>query len=289
MPYPTNIKMVAIDLDGTLLNSNHELSTKTIETLKLLSKSGTLVCIATGRSTASVQFYTNILKLDIVLPCVCFNGAVGVKLKAEESFEPEQIFMDCLNTDKAMKLLELANKEGMVAQYYNGLTSEIQAVPIQTEHKELMGRYASLVGASQTELDDYSTAIDKSQACKILILTHDVDRLIQLAQDEFGKDSYHIIRGSPDPFFVEFLNPGVCKGSGLEKLCTAINIPLECVVAFGDGDNDKEMLKTVGHGVAMKNARDITKICANKVLDLTNDEDGVACYIEELMTAGAFS
>jgi len=97
-----------------------------------------------------------------------------------------------------------------------------------------------------------------------------------------------MIRGSPHPFFVEFLRPGCCKGTGLAKLCEAIGISLENVAAFGDGDNDKEMLQLAGLGVAVKNARDVTKASADIVLELTNDQDGVAEFIAKLAREGRF-
>ena len=91
----------------------------------------------------------------------------------------------------------------------------------------------------------------------------------------------HIIRGHP-PFFVEFLAPGVCKGTGLVELCRHLDIDVAELVAFGDGDNDKEYLQFAGLGVAMHNARDVVKDVADYVTPYTNDDDGVVRELDRL-------
>ena len=76
--------------------------------------------------------------------------------------------------------------------------------------------------------------------------------------------------------------PNNTKGTAVEALCQHLGMSLSEVVAFGDGENDAEMLEAVGKGVAMKNARPKAKACANEVTEFTNDEDGVATHLEKL-------
>jgi hydroxymethylpyrimidine pyrophosphatase-like HAD family hydrolase len=71
---------------------------------------------------------------------------------------------------------------------------------------------------------------------------------------------------------VEILSPNVHKGHGLKQLCLEIGVPLEEVIAFGDGDNDIEFLELAGKGIAMKNARDTLKAVADEITEWTNDE-----------------
>lgn len=140
--------------------------------------------------------------------------------------------------------------------------------------------------SKQRLLDSYSQALETCLAAKVLIMTDDADKLLQLAREELDTSEFTIIRGSPDPFFVEFLRPDVTKGAGLELLCKSQGIMMEDVVAFGDGDNDKEMLLLAGLGCAMGNAKTVTKEAANVVLAHSNDEDGVARHLEELIEQG---
>ena len=114
----------------------------------------------------------------------------------------------------------------------------------------------------------------------------DLDHVYEEAQSRLG-DACHTIRGAP-PFFVELLEPGVNKGEGVVRMAAALNIPLGNVVAFGDGDNDQEMLRLAGHGVAMKNARPVSKAAADAVTEFDNTEDGVAKHVSAMLAAGAF-
>ena len=123
------IKMVAIDLDGTLLQSDHTLSARSIEVLREIASKGIVICIATGRSTLSVAGYLKQLGLDNSFPCVTFNGASGVHLESREGAGAEPIFLDSLSSEDANELLQLSRELGLVAQYYNAVTSEITAVP----------------------------------------------------------------------------------------------------------------------------------------------------------------
>ena len=134
----------------------------------------------------------------------------------------ECIFELPIPSSNALKLLEFAERHNHVAQYYNGMTGEVQAVPKSEEHKQLLARYAELVGKEQTMLGSYESAIEKSLSSKILILSNDVDSLINESMNECFDEIFHIIRGSPFPFFVEFLDKNVSKGMGLVRLCENI-------------------------------------------------------------------
>lgn len=118
-------------------------------------------------------------------------------------------------------------------------------------------------------------------------MTDDPDAVLAAVQAEMEQQGITatVVRGSP-PFFVEILNERVCKGAGLRRLCERLGVDLANVVAFGDGDNDIEMIQEVGLGIAMKNARPTCKAVADRVTDLDNDNDGVAACIGKLQTEG---
>ncbi len=102
-------------------------------------------------------------------------------------------------------------------------------------------------------------------------MTNNADEIIQSANDCLPQSDVTIIKGSPNPFFVEFLRADVNKGAGLRKLCNYLGVPLEEVVAFGDGDNDKEMLSYAGLGCAVKNAKEIAKNAATINLEVSSN------------------
>lgn len=115
---------------------------------------------------------------------------------------------------------------------------------------------------------------------KLLLLANNVDPILEESGRRFGSDRFTIIRGSPDPYFVEFLKVGITKGEGVRILCENLGLQLDQVVAFGDGDNDAEMLQYVGHGCAMKNAKDPAKDAANVVIE-------VRCFLPLVLCNGS--
>jgi len=142
-------------------------------------------------------------------------------------------------------------------------------VPLTEEHRALSARYASLVGKSQIVLRSYDEALAQSLSAKLLILTTQPDDLIAQAAKHFSAEDFNVIRGSPDPFFVEFLRRDVSKGSALIALCEHLGLDAsQEVAAFGDGDNDREMLEQAAVGVAMKNAKPLAQQAADVILQV---------------------
>ena len=118
---------------------------------------------------------------------------------------------------------------------------------------------------SESLLHDF---LSKYPASKILILDEPCDNLYAESLKTFSSNEYSLIKGSPHAFFVEYLPVNVNKGSGLVDLCISLNIPINEVIAFGDGDNDVEFLDVAGIGVAVGNAREVAKAVANVVLEV---------------------
>ncbi len=283
------IRLIALDLDGTTLNSDHVLTEKTASVLRMLHEKGIIICLATGRGIASIQRYIEELNIGTI-NCVAFNGASGVKLGPNNQV-PETIFLDTINNQNGRNLVEFAQSQGLVAQYYNGKTGDISVVSKNDQHEKQLDRYAALVGRKQIRVDSYDSVFDEFNAAKILLLTNDngADGVMTQVSSKFDKSLFNMIRGSPKPWFVEFLEPGVSKGTGLEKLCSKLNVSLDECASFGDGDNDVEMLQKTGYSVAMANARDVAKEVAMKVLTKTNNEEGVALHLLEMLELKYFS
>lgn len=194
-------RLVALDLDGTTLTNDHHLSEKTILTLRELSAQGVNVAIATGRSAPSVFGYLDILALPQKNTyVVAYNGSCGFLVEAGSS--PVSLFSIGIPLSSAKIILDLASELGLVAQYYNGTTGDVQAVSKTAEHTELLARYASLVGKPQVLITSYDEAMEKSLAAKILVLTNNPDELIRICNERLPPGLFHLIRGSPMPFFV---------------------------------------------------------------------------------------
>jgi Cof subfamily protein (haloacid dehalogenase superfamily) len=207
-----------------------------------------------------------------------------------------ELFHTPLDMTLTKKTLGLAYRLGCVTNYYQN--HHIYAVVRNDNHLKFTQRYAKLTGSSElyrylnpsdqyqeneslyTEENyfGYQEAVNNGPPSKLLIVcdTERIDEITKIVNKELNGDqangtAANVIRGSP-PFFVEILSPNVHKGHGLKQLCQEIGVPLDEVIAFGDGDNDIEFLELAGKGIAMKNARDTLKAVADEVTEWTNDE-----------------
>eukprot|EP00854_Cymbomonas_tetramitiformis_P017154 gene17154-20401_t len=206
--------LVALDLDGTTLNTDHELSPLTKSTLRQLCADGVMVSIATGRSINAIRPVVKVgvmpfmegfeeLALPVEMPVVCFNGACGVMCRSDGT--SSDLFSTSLSLEATKAVLELAAQLGLMAQYYVG--DDVFAAPTCEAHHELLQKYATLTGHPQTIVDTYDTLLSTLPS-KILILGPSPDVILDAAGSSQGLADVHLIRGSPDPFFVEFLPPG---------------------------------------------------------------------------------
>ena len=289
-------RMVALDLDGTLLAPDHKITDASVEYLRRLHVQGFTVAIATGRSPSSTSEVIRRLDLSHALPhschgfpLVCMNGACGLNVKicpdtGELSYT--ELFHDPVPRDVTTKVLKLASKMGLVVNYYNGLDG-IYAQPISESHRHSTRRYTELTGTPIKPVDDnYEDLLSKDLPSKLLVFCEEdtIDDLTEKLTTELNNEA-HVIRGSP-PFFVEVLNKEVCKGHGLERMCEQLQIGLDETIAFGDGDNDIEFVECAGRGIAMKNARETLKKVADDITKWTNGEDGVVRTLAEMERQG---
>lgn len=290
-------RMVALDLDGTLLAPNHQITSASVEYLRNLYSKGFLVIIATGRTISSstevirkLNLPNNFTHVDDIdnlkdmskqcimgLPLVCLNGARGMMVKFDRCSSNlifDELFHTPLSGATARRVINLARRMNLVTNYYHD--RQIFAQPITELHYQFCSNYTKLTGTPITYIsDNYEDVLTKGFPSKLLVFCHEdnIDTICTSFSKELEGEA-HVIRGSP-PWFVEILNKDVCKGRGLEKMCQALGVSLDETIAFGDGDNDIEFLQMAGRGIAMKNASDGVKKVADQVTKWTNAEDGV--------------
>ena len=317
--FDTRFLLVASDLDGTLLNAAHEVSSETRKTFQRLTKArpNVKVALCSGRSTASMAHIVQSLQLDVPTAIVCFNGSAGGFFDfpcGEAAQDPPLIttrldpvfFCQTLSRAIILKALSIVRESsaftGAVQLYTPSGTIYTNART--AEMKKHTARYEHLTTTKQIFLEvendeeflDRLESIETDGMCKMLAFCEeadleasylDMERSFKALESEEGIEVPTFVRGSP-PFFCEILPPGSNKGEGLRRLCESLGIPLEKVLAFGDGDNDQEFLALAGHGVAMKNAGQRAQASARSVCFFTNEEEGVAKTIEYLFARGNF-
>ena len=298
-------QVIALDLDGTLLNNDHRLSRRTIQGLRALHHQGLRIIFCTGRAISTV--YEHIQALDLPqLYVVCSNGAAAFDCRLQDGkVEAQPLFVHTVPAAVARATIELAMQHNQVTQYY--VNDEIYAHPVTDEQYALTAEYRRLTGSQTiyvTPKDNDSTnntqqwmddLLARGYPTKQLVLfpAQDQDETMQrfaakLASPELLQDGQPatLVRGSLG-WFLEVLPAGVHKGAGLLRLCKEhLNTPISRVVAFGDGDNDIEFLQMAGWAVVMKNGRQVVKDLADQITQYTNDEDGVIRTLHDLQAQG---
>ena len=236
-PKHTMKKLVAFDLDGTLLNPEHRLTQPTLDKLRELDGLGVSIVFATGRSAPAVYEHVAALGILNTLPCVLYNGAVCYAFPQpcdsakDAAARKEELFSLGIDLADAAAVCAFAAERDLLVQYYVG--DHIYVRPTCDEHRDLVRRYHELTGASHTTVEEYP--LTESPA-KMLLMTDDPDGVLAVVREAQASgalpEGLASIRGSP-PFFVEMLGQGVFKGSGLAKLCEQRGVALEDVIAFG--------------------------------------------------------
>lgn len=270
--------LVGFDLDGTLLDSNHQVSQRTIEAISRVNDTGAIVALCSGRSRATMKSTETKLGLDMYLSFL--NGA-GASTPARLGNQP--IFEHYLPRKNLRILIDYVNRTERYLHVYDDEVVHVR--PLKDEHHEIIQRYKERVGATFHYVDSYEEVAD-GDYLKAMVMGDDPERIWKDLRELFNDEED--ITLIPGEYFVECLAPKINKGTGFRDLCKHLNVPLEQSVAFGDGLNDVEYVAAAGLGIAMKNAYPETKQVAKKISEYDNDHDGVAYELEKMLEANMF-
>lgn len=259
-------KLIAADMDGTLLNSRGIITDKTQNAIKAVKEKGVIFTICTGRPIQGVEFYINMLNLDC--PVITYNGAMIVIGKTKEI-----IFEQGLMSEDARIVLALGKefKTTIIVWSGNKLYANVLNERVQ-DYKR--------IAAIEPILIENEDEIIQKGITKILWYD-DVDKidLFQNVLKERLQDRVNFCTSKP--VFLEFFDNRVSKAVAMEKIGEYLGIKREEMIAIGDGFNDLPMIEYAGMGVAMGNAPEEIKTKADYVT-LSNDEDGIAFFLENI-------
>ncbi|MDA9556883.1 Cof-type HAD-IIB family hydrolase [Vibrio sp.] len=264
-------KLIALDMDGTLLNSNKEISTRTKEAIAAAREKGKKVVLASGRPLQGMQAKLDELRITGQDEFVLFyNGSMVKELGSGEIIHQKII------DGKAAKLVaDLAKKLGL---YVHAFSPEYGLI---TPENNPYTKIEAQINTVAINIKDFSTLTDDEPIIKAMIVgaPEDITKAATLIPKEFH-ESYTVVQSAP--IFLEFLNPNSHKGVGIEAIVKHLGYDASEVIAMGDAGNDNHMIQYAGLGVAMANAMEETKAIADLITD-SNDDDGVAKIIEEYM------
>ncbi|MGO3116064.1 sugar-phosphatase [Enterococcus pseudoavium] len=259
-----SIKLVAIDLDGTLLNDHHEINQPVVEAIKAARKAGVYVVLSTGRPLSGTKAQLEVLGLtndeDYI---ITYNGALVLNTKTWEIIAEHNLTREnYLEIDHLARLLDvhlhIADKQVMYTANrdispYTILESYLVNMPLHYRTPEEIAAAVSPIKMMMIDDPEVLSAAFK-----------------QIPAGYF--DKYTIVRSTP--FFIEVLNPKASKGLALKELSEHLGIQQSEVMAIGDAENDLSMIEFAGTGVAMGNASETIKAAADYTV-ATNLEDGV--------------
>lgn len=272
------IKLIAIDIDGTLINSKHEITPYTKEVIRQVRENGVRVVLCTGRPFLGVQRYAKELGLDLEEEyLITYNGAL-----VQDTFTKKVIHHIGLSGKDYKRMAKLAMEIG--AHFH-----ALDFGAIYTSNRD-MSRYTGHDSYFTTMPILYRTVeeIDeKYEFTKIMLIDESdiLDAAIAKIPAEFYGE-YNIFKS--EPYYCEILNKKASKGQAVQRLATLLNISQQEVMAIGDHPNDYDMVQYAGIGVAMGNAVEEVKNIA-EYITFTNNEDGVAKAIEKFVLEENFS
>lgn len=263
----TRIRLLAIDLDGTLLTSDRRLPAAHREAVHRAVKAGIRVVLATGRVYASAARFLNELELDSAL--VCSNGAFVATACGDE-------IAHCpLSSAGRDRLLEYGEETGVHLNLYSRRELFfLRETPWCEVYRNRAG-FAS----TPTLTPDEARATD---ATKILLIDEPepLEDHVRAVSPWIAEGLFELVRSEPE--YVEFVRPGINKGVGLALLAEHYGVPSEQVAAIGDYLNDLEMLQWVGWPGAVANAHPRIREAARIVVS-SNESGGVAEFIDSVM------
>ena len=267
----TPIELIAVDLDGTLLNDDHQLSARNEQALKDAMSQGVKVIIATGKTRASATAVLE--RLQPNAPGIFVQGLMIYQpdgtVSHEQTLEPEVV----------RQMLTFIEERGYEVVIYSGsrlianrLNDRVNALTVDYHEPapELAGPLVNLVDEMPI---NKLIAVRSNEPNRITALRWQLERQL----DGRGNVVQSMVRD-----MLEVVPPGSSKGTALRTVLKQLNIPAERVLAIGDAENDLAMIKLAGIGVAVANAAQAVKDAADHVVS-SNHEDGVAEAVERLV------
>jgi len=262
-------KLLALDLDDTLLNEDSKISLRNKEAIRKAAEQGMAVTIATGRMFTSALPYARELNVD--MPLITYHGAL---IKKADSGE---VLRHCaVPLEKALEILDLCEEKGYHVNLY--LNDEL-FVKEENESTRYYQTIASIPLRPVGSLSRYLLG-RKLEPTKLTVieLKGRLEELQQMLREKYPELT--ILKSRP--FFLEITHRKATKGQALAFLAQREGIRAEEIAAVGDSYNDIDMLRFAGLGAAVANAPQEVKDAAD-VITPSSGDDGVAAFIEEYL------
>lgn len=271
-----SIKLIAVDMDGTVLKTDKTIGKRTMDALKKSIENGVMVVPATGRIVKTIP--KQIVEIPGVRYAVTSNGASVVDL-----WDHRVLYRNLMSMEGTNRVIRLISSYGlMIAAYCDGVSYADRTMLRFLPENSLPEGIYDLVIRSQTLVDDLPDFIAKRKRPLEKINIPYVPQEVrgELAEKIIAMGEFAVTSSGNQNLEINAIQAN--KGDGLSHLCSLFAISPSQVMAFGDSDNDRAMLEYAGVSIAMGNASEEIRRTAGFVTD-TNDREGVAKAIERFV------
>lgn len=260
--------LIVLDLDGTLLTDQQQISTYTKDVLMKAQQEGHAVMIATGRPYRASEIYYR--ELDLKTPIVNFNGALV--------HHPTNSAWQQLHSPLAMSVVHDVVDSVDKFDYENLIAEIMDDVYLHNEDEKMM--HILTMGNPQITTGNLKTHLLEDPTSLLIQATDQhITTIRQHLEDVHAELIEHRRWGAPFNI-IEVVRKGLSKAVGISRIAHEMQIPRERIIAFGDEDNDLEMIDYAGIGVAMNNGIEPLKNIANEIT-LSNNEDGIGKFLAQ--------
>ncbi|MCF6268086.1 MAG: HAD family hydrolase [Melioribacteraceae bacterium] len=269
------IKLIVSDMDGTLLNSSNEIGTESLKLIKALRAKGMRFTFATGRLHSAVIEHARLLGLKT--PLITLDGSLIKSMYDEiiyESYIPKRYVKKAIKlADFHLMNIGLCHADAI---YY-------------TENSPLVPELLDKFGATYIEVNSFAECLDETLE---IVIASDYKGSVRFIEKKmtfpstFGLNtSFYKSQRRGDTYFFEVRKHGSTKGKGLMRLLKRLKINIEEVAVMGDWHNDRTLFETKAVKVAVENAVIEIKARADFITSKSNEEDGVAEFLEMVLKA----
>lgn len=262
-------KLLAVDLDGTLLNEEHEISQGNLDAIRGFQRRGGSVVVATGRNFQAAAIYAN--QISPSLPMICFNGAY-IYNPDTEGFSHKRFLTD----EQISSVIEIAEANEVLYRYY-----DMHSIYATEGMREALSKYEGGFGVKLTFLPDDELRTyyrdHQLEVPKLVFHAQDPQKLASVRADLEKVGGFALAQSWEG--VLEVMAQDVNKGSALQEVCSLLGIEMKDTVAVGDQENDMMMIRSAGIGIAMGNGAQALKECADAVT-VSNNESAIAEVIK---------
>lgn len=267
------MKTFVFDLDGTLLNSNSEISKKNIEAMKMIIQSKNQLILASGRMLVSMKKIIDkyIPFIKGISPIISYNGAYIIDEKDKliyESIIDKQIAVDLINHLRNIKSHR---------QIY------VKDVLISEEENDFIEFYSKHANVDYKIVKDLNDFIMQKDNDPLKILCIDDELKIREIENEIQNkfsNKLNIVLSFKN--FLDIMSKEASKGNAIKKISKIYNINFEQLYVFGDSNNDISMFEITNNSFTLNNANKNVKSAAKHILP-SNDEDGVYYAVKKIL------